>query len=86
MTALSQVTRPGKQSSVRLILRGRKFWFCFLLLAFLTPVALGPSFDGRNSSAEVDEAQTLREPTAAASESEDRSLFDGRGKWTGYAR
>ena len=80
MSAQSQSTQPGGQNFVSAIPRGRQFWLYLFLLGFATPLALGSS-DGDVSI----EPQQVQDDAGTA-QGEDQPVFDGRGKWTGYAR
>ena len=80
MSAQSQTTRSGGESFVSAMLRGRQFWLYLVLLAFVALVALGPSEGERPQ-----EAKQAQDVTDAATDG-DQPVFDGRGKWGGYAR
>ena len=80
MSAQSQTTQSSGQSFATAIPRGRKFWLYLVLAAFVALVALGPS-DGE-VSLEANRAQDA----SGATPSENQPVFDGRGKWGGYAR
>lgn len=80
MSAQFQASQSNGQSFASAISRGRKFWLYVVLLAFVALVALGPS-DGEVSI----EANLVQDHTSAVP-SDDQPAFDGRGKWTGYAR
>lgn len=55
-----------------------------ILAAFVALLALG-RFGGQAPS-ETGESQARQESSVAGSEGSDQQVFDGRGKWTGYAR
>ena len=80
MSAQPQTTQSGGENVVSAIPRSRQFWLYLVLVAFVALVALGPS-DGEVSL----EANQVQQATGTAP-SEDQPVFDGRGKWTGYAR
>ncbi len=80
MSAQSQSTQSGGQSFVSAIPRGRQLWLSLVLLGFVALVALGPT-DGEVSM----EAKQVPDDAGTA-QSADQPVFDGRGKWTGYAR
>ena len=80
MSAQSQTKQSGGQSFASAISRGRQFWLYLVLVAFVALVALGPS-DG-----EVSREANQVQDTSATAPSDDQPVFDGRGKWSGYAR
>ena len=80
MLAQSQSRQSGGQGFGSAIPRGRLFWLSLVLLGFVAMMALG------SSHGEVSIEAKQVQGDAGTAQSADQPVFDGRGKWTGYAR
>lgn len=83
MSARYQTTQSGGQDFASAVPRGRRLWLYIVPVAIVALVALGPK-DGELSR-EANQAESNQDVTAAAPDG-DQPVFDGRGKWGGYAR